>query len=145
MFLEPLETRDLLAQVTIDTHFTPGAEPSGYIEFRFMVMPPSPTPLTVNFSVSQSQDEEDGIAREGFDFEPINHFVTIPANQFQHILHIDVLDDQFYEPPSGETVTLTITPSPSYTIGPPGEAAAVIQAMSCRRRRWRCRAIASLW
>ncbi len=66
------------------------------------------SPLTVNFMLS-------GTAADGVDFQAIDGMVTIPPSASSTAISVFPIDDLAYE--GDETVTVTLSPAPSYTLG----------------------------
>ncbi|HZL91901.1 MAG TPA: hypothetical protein VFB96_26255, partial [Pirellulaceae bacterium] len=110
MFLEPLETRDLLATVSVLPEPIDAVENGTDARWKIRRSPVDASDLTVNFAIS-------GTATPGFDYEPITATsVVIPANQEYVYVTLHALDDIWWEPAEG--VMLQITPG-AYTIGIP--------------------------
>ncbi len=85
--------------------------------FTFTRQGPTGAPLTVRFTLS-------GTATPGGDYIAPPLSITIPADQNQTTLEIDLIDDNLLEDP--ETIVLTLTASNDYAIAPPPSATVAI-------------------
>jgi RHS repeat-associated protein len=114
MFLESLETRDLLATVAVFPDIIEVAENGTMARWKIVRSVADSSSLTVNFSIS-------GTATAGFDYQTITPTsVTIPANEDHVYLELHPINDIWWEPE--ESVVLVLEPG-SYTIGQPSGAA----------------------
>jgi hypothetical protein len=75
--------------------------------------------ITVNYSVS-------GTASPGEDFTVLSGSVTIPAGSQSGAIIVTPIDDSGVEIP--ETVTITLSASPAYTVGSPASASITIKS-----------------
>ncbi|MEP6662196.1 MAG: Calx-beta domain-containing protein [Verrucomicrobiota bacterium] len=93
----------------------PGTDTAGFTFTRFGT---TNTDLKVFFSVS-------GTASNGVDYVAITNSFTIPAGSLSATLSIVPIDDLLLEGP--ETVTLTLSGNPAYTLGSPTNATITLQ------------------
>ena len=84
------------------------AEPSTNGQFTVTRTGSTVSSLTVNFAVS-------GSATAGVDYANMGTSVVIPAGSASATLAVNVIDDAIYE--GSETVVVTLTANPAYTIG----------------------------
>lgn len=89
------------------------AEPANAGRFTFNRTGSTVTTLTVRFSLS-------GSGTSGSDFQPLGNSVTFNVGSDTATLLVDAINDTVPEPP--ETLVLTITPDPAYTVGTPASA-----------------------
>jgi hypothetical protein len=75
------------------------------------------TALTVNYSVG-------GSAVNGTDYQSLSGSVTIPTASASVIVSVRPIDDKVFE--GSETVILTLSSNPSYTVGSPNSATVTI-------------------
>jgi|GEM_PF-1645827 len=73
--------------------------------------------ITVGYSI-------EGTAANGFDYERLPGFVTIPAGASSETITIRPIDERVFDP--NETVSLRLNPNPAYTVGGQNSATATI-------------------
>ena len=93
------------------------AEPSTNGQFTVTRTGSAVGSLTVNFAVS-------GSATAGVDYANLGTSVVIPAGSASATIAVNVIDDAIYE--GSETVVVTLTANPAYTIGAPSSATLTI-------------------
>jgi hypothetical protein len=119
MFLEPLESRDLLAYVGVTPEIVDTGESDElFALWRIERLVAESSPLTVYFDI-------DGTATEELDYEILPRSATIPANETSAYVMMTPIDDHWIE--GTEDVLLIILPHSSYEISPSGAASLAIE------------------
>src|SRR5262249_7320120 len=97
----------------------PTAYEAGLVNGQFTVSRTGDTSaaMTVAYSVG-------GTATPGADYVALSGSATIPPGSASATIPVNVIDDTLVEPP--ETVILTLTSTPDYTVGSPGSAIVTI-------------------
>jgi hypothetical protein len=103
--------------VTVDASDAAAGEPADNGEFTVTRTGPVAGPLTVNYTIT-------GTATGGPDYTALSGTVTIPSGQASATMPVNVIDDTEIE--GDETVTVTLTPDPAYTIGTPNTGTVTI-------------------
>jgi hypothetical protein len=122
------DTHGATSQCTVTVRVLPvvkirAAEPivseAGMSRGRFIVTRQGckDTPLLVQFTFG-------GTARPAVDYHGLSGHVTIPAHKIAANIYVQPFDDNIAEP--SETVTVTLSPDPSYAVGSRSSATVTI-------------------
>ena len=88
-------------------------------KFRISLSAPAAAPLKVFYAIS-------GTATNGMDYQMLNGKVNVAAGASSAMIVVRAIDDSIPEP--DETVILTLSPKPTYTIGSPNTATVTIHS-----------------
>jgi len=107
-----------LPTVTVTANDPNAAEPSDPGSFSVSRTGSTAAPLTVLYTVG-------GTATAGSDYTALSGSVTIPAGSASATITVTPIDDTIFESPP-ETVVVTLSANPAYTVGAPSSATVTI-------------------